>query len=82
MDSTWTHSEALHERIQEVVNKESDSQGIVTKFVVVAEVMDEDSKKLTCYRGPNEDSVPRWDVRGMFHELLILDDFFERDDDA
>jgi hypothetical protein len=78
---TWEHSEKVLATIQECVNAETDSEGVVTKFVAVVEVMDTDGKKLVTYRGPSNEACPVWDCRGMMQEVMADADWFGGDDE-
>lgn len=81
MTDTWGHALKLTDAIQEAVNEEGDSQGIVTAYVAVIEVMDGDSKKLVAYRGPNADAIPMWVARGMLREVSDDPSWFTSEDD-
>lgn len=81
MPDTWNHAMKLQDAIQEAVNEEGDSQGVVTAYVAVVEVMDGDSKKLVAYRGPNADAVPVWVARGMMRQVADDPEWFVGDDD-
>lgn len=79
---SWDHAERLGAVLQEIVNDETESRGMVTSFSAVCEVMDADGKKLVTFRGPSSDACPVWLAKGMMRE--ITDDpeaFYGEDDD-
>lgn len=76
MTSTWEDAQALQDALQEAVNREDDSRGVVTAFVAIAEVMDGEAKKLVAFRGPNPDAVPVWLARGMMREVVDDPEWF------
>jgi hypothetical protein len=78
---TWDHAAVLQDAIQGVVNQEGETHGVVTAFILVAEVMDGDGKKLVSYRGPSSDAAPMWLVKGMAREVVDDPDSFYGEDD-
>jgi hypothetical protein len=78
---TWGYAKKLTDAMQEAVNEDGDSQGVVTAFVAVLEVMDGDGKKLVTYRGPNAEAIPVWVARGMLREVTDNPDWFVGEDD-
>lgn len=81
MTDTWGYAMKLSDAFQEAVNEDGESQGIVTAYVAVVEVMDGDSKKLVAYRGPNADAIPVWVARGMMRQVADDPEWFVGEDD-
>ena len=78
---TWEHSEKVQAVLQEVINEERDSEGFVTAFIAVCEVMDGDGKKLVAYRGPSAEASPTWLVKGMVREVIEDSEWFTDKED-
>ena len=82
MSADWTESERVHERLQEVIGADDKDGGVVVKWALVAEVMQPSGYKNVQYlRGPNEQSCPMWDWKGLLHQALFDPDSFNGDDD-
>jgi hypothetical protein len=78
---TWGHAERLSAVLQEIVNDDSDSQGVVTGFAAVCEVMDEEGKKLVTFRGPTSEACPVWLAKGMLRAITDDPEAFIGEDD-
>lgn len=78
---TWDHSEKVLAILQDVINEDRDSEGFVTAYIAVIEVMDGETKKLVSYRGPNMEAVPVWLAKGMLREVIEDPEWFTDGDD-
>ena len=77
----WEDIQAIQDAVQAAINQEAQSEGILTKFVLVAEVLNEDGKKLVFFRGPNAEAIPTWDAKGMIREVIADPQAFTRDEE-
>lgn len=82
LDPEWAHALVLNDAMQEAVNEDGESRGIVTAYIAVVEVMDGEAKKLVAFRGPNSDAIPVWVARGMMREVADDPAWFAKEDDA
>lgn len=77
---TWRDSNKIMDVIQEAMNDDPESRGILTKFVAVCEVASDDGKRLVYLRGPNADACPLWDAQGLAGFLASDDNAFGGED--
>ena len=83
------YQEAIQNALAGVVNHDQSAtqeEGfgalVVTKWVVVVEILDTNGEKfLTGYRGPTSNSIPTWDVKGLLGYAADEMDFNDKDEE-